>query len=151
MSLEELVHNFRKAIERAQDNGETGEFFWKFPVGQCGNTSDMLAQYLIENKVGPIEYVNGTYYADDPNDPDNHQSHAWLLVKGLVIDITCDQFKTHNTPLKCNRPVYIGPMSDYYRQFDTRGFENYWHHGLDENWPHYNRLHSTYETIKRYL
>lgn len=151
MSLEELVYNFRKAIERAQDYGETGEFFRKFPVGQCENTSDMLAQYLIEHQLGPIEYVNGTYYADDPNDPDDHQSHAWLLVKGMVIDITCDQFKTHNTPLKCNRPAYIGPMSDYYRQFDTGSFENYLHHGLDKNWPHYNQLHLAYETIKRYL
>ena len=100
MNLNELVYNFRNAIERAKDNNEPGEFFRKFPNGQCGNASDMLAQYLIQNQIEPIELVNGTYYADDPNDPDNLQSHTWLLVRELIIDITCDQFKTHNTPLK---------------------------------------------------
>ncbi|MCU7652182.1 hypothetical protein ODJ80_05090 [Acutalibacter sp. LFL-21] len=151
MTLKKLVYKFRNAIERAKDNNEPGEFFRKFPIGQCGNTSDMLAQYLIENHIGPIELVSGIYYADDPNYPDDRQSHAWLLVKGVIIDITCDQFKFHNTPLKCDNPIYIGPMSDYYRQFDTSHAEIYWHQGLDKNWPHYNQLRSTYETIKRYL
>ena len=57
MELETLVHNFRKAIEAAQANYEPGEFFRKFPTGQCGHTSDMLAQYLIDNGIGPITYV----------------------------------------------------------------------------------------------
>lgn len=151
MDLEELVRNFRNAIERAQDNSEPGEFFRKFPTGQCGNTSDLLAQYLIDNKIRNIEFVSGTYYSDNPEDPDNKQSHAWLLVNGLIIDITCDQFKTHNTPLKCNKSIYIGPMSNYYRQFDTHHLKNYQHYGLDKEWPHYNQLCSIYETIKRYL
>lgn len=43
MNLNELVYNFRNAIERAKDNNEPGEFFRKFPNGQCGNASDMLA------------------------------------------------------------------------------------------------------------
>lgn len=68
VELETLVFNFRKAIETAKDNDELGEFFRKFPVGQCGNTSDILAQYLIDNEIGPITYVNGTYYGDDLED-----------------------------------------------------------------------------------
>lgn len=47
--LEKLVFAFRKAIERAQKNDEPGEFFRKFPTGQCGHTSDLLAQFLIDN------------------------------------------------------------------------------------------------------
>ena len=39
MELETLVCNFRKAIEAAQANYEPGEFFRKFPTGQCGHTS----------------------------------------------------------------------------------------------------------------
>ena len=49
MTLKSLVSKFRKAIELAIDNGEKGTFFKEFPFGQCGNTSDMLAQYLIDN------------------------------------------------------------------------------------------------------
>ena len=48
MNLEKLVYNFRDAIETAIENGESGIFFRKFPTGQCGHTSDMLAQYLID-------------------------------------------------------------------------------------------------------
>ena len=55
-TLENLVFNFRKAIEAAKANNEPGEFFRKFPVGQCGNTSDILAQYLIDNGFAPITY-----------------------------------------------------------------------------------------------
>ena len=66
MELETLVRNFRKAIEDAQTNYEPGSFFRKFPTRQCGHTSDMLAQYLIDNGIGPITYVSGTYYDDCP-------------------------------------------------------------------------------------
>ena len=79
MELETLVRNFRKAIEAAQANYELGEFFRKFPTGQCGHSSDMLAQYLIDNGIGPITYVNGTYYGDDSED---RWCHAWLVVDG---------------------------------------------------------------------
>ena len=44
MGLETLVRNFRKAIEAAQANYEPGEFFRKFPTGQCGNTSYYIIQ-----------------------------------------------------------------------------------------------------------
>ena len=102
MELETLVHNFRKAIEAAQTNYELGEFFRKFPTGQCGHSSDMLAQYLIDNGIGPITYVSGTYYGDDSED---RWCHAWLVVDGLVVDITGDQFRHHPAPLTFNIPV----------------------------------------------
>lgn len=105
--LETLVFNFRKAIETAKANNEPGELFRKFPVGQCGNTSDILAQYLIDNGINSITYVNGTYYGDDYND---RRAHTWLVVNGLVIDITGDQFKNEAEPLKNDVPIYIGPM-----------------------------------------
>lgn len=121
--------------------------FWQFSVHIYATLTIRICQYLILL----VTFNIATYHADDPNDPDNLQSHTWLLVRGLIVDITCDQFKTHNTPLKCNKPIYIGPASDYYRQFDTGNFKNYLHHGLDKNWPHYNQLRLTYETIKSYL
>jgi len=113
--LETLVSNFRKAIEAAKANSEPGEFFRKFPVGQCGNTSDILAQYLIDNGIGPITCVNGTYYGDSYED---RWTHAWLVVNGLVIDITGDQFKYETEPLKNDVPIYIGPMTEYYQLFE---------------------------------
>lgn len=148
MKLESLVVNFRKAIEMAKANHEPGDFFRDFPLGQCGNTSDILAQYLIDNKFGPVTYVNGTYYGDNW---DCEKSHAWLVVEGLVIDITGDQFKYEEEPLRCDLPVYIGPMTEYYQIFeiDPGGMNE--HSGLKKQWINYHELKDWYETILRYL
>lgn len=148
MRLEELVSDFRKAIERAKDNNERGEFFRKFPTGQCGNTSDMLAQYLIDNGFSPITYVNGTYYGDHWDDM---QAHTWLIVDGLLIDITGDQFKYHEAPLKNNVPVYVGPMTEYYELFEITPGGMHEHFGLDARWFNYHELKGWYKTILRYL
>jgi len=148
MELETLVCNFRKAIEAAQANYEPGEFFRKFPTGQCGHTSDMLAQYLIDNGIGPITYVSGTYYGDDPED---RWCHAWLVVNGLVIDVTGDQFRHHQPPLTFNIPVYIGPVAEFHQSFEVcpGGYSE--HHGLEGHWIHYYDLKNWYETIQKYL
>lgn len=146
--LETLIFNFRKAIEAAKENNEAGEFFRKFPVGQCGNTSDILAQYLIDNGIGPITYVNGTYYGDDYDD---RWAHTWLVVNGFVIDITGDQFKDKAEPLKNDVPIYIGPMTEYYRLFEIGPGGKCEHLGLDPTWSNYHELKDWYKTILKYL
>lgn len=78
--LEELVIIFRKAIEAAKANGDPGELFRKYPIGQCGHVSDLLAQYLIDKGIRPVTYVNGTYYGKNG---DVMQAHTWLVVDDL--------------------------------------------------------------------
>jgi len=148
MSLERLVYDFRKAIEAAKKNNEPGELFRNFPIRQCGHTSDILAQYLIDNGFRSVKYVNGTYYGDDI---DNKQSHTWLLVGDLVIDITGDQFRYCKEPLKNDIPVYIGPVTDYYRLFEVRPGDICKHIGLSRTWAHYHKLKTWYEIILQYL
>ena len=147
MKLEILVSNFREAIEIAKANKERGELFREFPVGQCGHTSDILAQYLIDNRIGPVIYVNGTYYGDDWD----RWSHTWLVVEGLVIDITGDQFKYHKEPLTYNVPIYIGPMIEYYQLFEVGPGGRHEHFGFEMEWSNYHELKDWYETILRYL
>jgi len=146
--IKKMVLDFRRAIEVAQANKEPGEFFRKFPVGQCGNTSDMLAQYFIDNGIGPITYVNGTYYGNGFNDI---QSHTWLVVNGLVIDITGDQFKYREEPLKNDVPVYVGEMTKYYQIFEIGPGGKHSHFGLNVQWINYHELRQWYETILRYM
>lgn len=148
MTLEILVLNFRKAIEAAKANNEQGELFRKFPVGQCGNANDILAQYLIDNRIGPVTYVNGTYYGDDWDDK---WAHTWLVVRGLVIDITGDQFKHHKEPLTRDVPVYIGPMIEYYQLFEVGPGGKHEHFGLEKQWNNYHELKDWYDTILGYL
>ena len=146
--IETLVINFREAIESAKANNEPGEFFRKFPTGQCGNASDILAQHLIDNKIGPIIYVNGTYYGDGWDDK---QSHTWLVVEELVIDITGDQFKYTDNSLVNDVPIYIGPMTEYYCQFEVGPGGEHEHFGLEREWINYRELVDWYKTILTYL
>jgi len=146
--LEDLVINFRKAIEAAKANGEPGELFRKFPVGQCGHVSDLLAQYLIDKGLSPITYVNGTYYGKNG---DVMQAHTWLVVDDLIIDITGDQFKYHEVPLRNSVPIYIGPLNRFYQLFDTTHGSNHEHFGLVQQWFNYHELNAWYKTILTYI
>ncbi|MBE6954866.1 MAG: hypothetical protein E7449_03025 [Ruminococcaceae bacterium] len=146
--LEALVFAFRKAIELAKDNNEPGCFFKKFPTGQCGHASDMLAQFLIDNGIGPVRYINGTYYGEDGN---VMQAHTWLVVEDLVVDITADQFRYHAEPLTNDIPVYIGPMNEYYQLFDTTHGSDHEHFGLEHQWTNYHELKIWYKTILSYM
>lgn len=146
--IEKIVKKIRTAIEDAKTARESGEFFRRFPVGQCGHTSDVLAQYFIDNGIGPITYVNGTYYGDDWEDI---WSHTWLLIDGLVVDITGDQFKFHEKPLQNNIHVYIGPMTEWYYLFEVARSGIHEHNGLEKSWTGYYELKRCYETMRKYM
>lgn len=148
MDIKEMCMQFRKAIELAIENNAPGEFFRKFPKGQCGNTSDILAQYFIENSIKPIIYVNGTYYGDSEY---GRYSHAWLEVYGQIIDITGDQFWDQKKPLKNNTPVYVGKMNSFYKSFDTAPGDRGEHFGLEPKWSNYRELQEIYRIILKYM
>ena len=148
MNINILVTKFRKAIEKAK-NSENSEFFRKFPTGQCGYTCDLLSEYLHENGYTEISYVCGSYYGKSF---DELQSHAWLEVNGIVIDITSDQFKFHCEPIKNNIPVYVGPITNYYRKvFEVDERDYHKHFGLCEEWTNYSELKTDYMAIMKYL
>lgn len=83
-TVEGLVLTFRLAIENLTEK-DFGESTWfsEFPKGCCGDTSELLSKYLIENGI-VAEYVNGVH---------NTQWHAWLEYMGYIIDATADQFQ----------------------------------------------------------
>lgn len=147
-SLALLVLKFRKAIEAAKNENNLEEFFIKFPVGQCGNTSDLLAQYLIENGYNSIVYVNGTYYGDEY---EHRYAHTWLIVEEMVVDITGDQFKYYSKPLFNDTPVYIGPMTKWYKLFEIGPQGKLKHYGLEKSWIHYRKLRDCYDIILKYI
>lgn len=82
---------FRIAIEKAKVAGEFDSYlsFSRFPRACCGDASDLLAQFFLENEINST-YVWGNRYFDDPEE--GTQSHAWILVDGLIVDITGDAF-----------------------------------------------------------
>ena len=109
-NINRLVKQFRDAIDVARDTGDfNNDFsFYKFPRGCCGDTSDLLGQFLLENFIRTY-YVFGMY---------KNQSHAWLLTENrIIIDITGDQFKNNMDFLNYDKSVYVGAEDDFYRLF----------------------------------
>lgn len=81
--IEEIALKFRLAVENlAPKDFDESTWFSKFPKGCCGDTSELLSKYLMENGI-VVEYVNGVW---------NTQWHAWLEYMEYIIDITADQF-----------------------------------------------------------
>lgn len=113
------ANDFRDAIERAAQAGETDElhFFDKFPRGCCGDTSDLLAQYLCDNGIQTV-YVCGTYYYGESTY--DSRSHAWLLVDDdIIVDITGDQFRLNKELHYRDQRVYVGYEDEFYRLFEV--------------------------------
>lgn len=79
-----LVVEFRRAIDEAYDKGllDKDTVFRRFPRGCCGDTCDLLAEYLRVNGVNTV-YVFG-------NNQD--QSHAWLILKDKQVRIPKKQY-----------------------------------------------------------
>lgn len=116
--IKRLVKQFRDATNVARDAGEFyRDFsFYKFPNGCCGDTSDLLAQFLLENGIRTC-YVCGIFINDSF---DNLQSHAWLLTDNhTTIDITGDQFKDNPALLYYHKSVYVGEEDDFYKLFEV--------------------------------
>ena len=113
-----LVNQFRDAMDVARDEGEFDKdfSFYKFPRGCCGDASDLLAQFLLENVIRTY-YVCGTYR---DGSFENSQSHAWLLTDNqTIIDITGDQFRDNPDFLNYDKSVYVGAEDDFHRLFEV--------------------------------
>ncbi len=112
--LLKIVSEFRQAIDKAMSKGEFEEdiCFNNFPIGCCGDTADLLGQYLLTHGI-KTKYVCGHYGEDESNE----LSHAWLLLDDdIIIDITGDQFK-ENPVFNYSTPLYIGPCDEFHAMF----------------------------------
>ena len=82
-TLKIFVIKARKVLE-THHREISPTFLGNFPSGACGNTNDLLSQWLKSNGFEDIKVVFGKR---------GRVSHGWLEWKGEIIDITSDQFK----------------------------------------------------------
>lgn len=92
--LYEVALQFRKAIEQIikEKNIPNGlnPIFGNFPKWACGNTSELLAYYFMEEKGISVLINTGGRYKEK----DKTYSHEWIeYEKKYIIDITSDQFE----------------------------------------------------------
>lgn len=114
--IKRMARQFRNAIDKARDAGEFDKdfSFYKFPCGCCGDTCELLAQFLLENGITTF-YVWGMHSHSSSEGP---QSHAWLLAHNhTIIDITGDQFRDNPIFLNYDKSVYVGDEDDFHRLF----------------------------------
>jgi hypothetical protein len=80
------ARRFRDAIERC-DRAALPFRLQAFPRRACGDTTDILGEYLTSLGLGSFLYISGT-----KSGKDKEITHAWLLQGKLIVDITADQF-----------------------------------------------------------
>lgn len=152
-ALRRIAQSFRDAIDAAKANEESAIFFRKFPVGQCGYTTEMLAKYLASKGYTQLIYETGAYYWEDSDANIDHEpnQHTWLCVDGLIVDITGDQFKHYDEPLKNDTPVYVGPKTPYFELFEVHPCGRYEINDYAPDSPMSRDLDSWYNVILEYL
>lgn len=68
---------------------QRGLGFASFPHGTCGPVSELMGRIILELTCREAVYVCG----DGHPDLGAPQSHAWLEVEGVIVDLTHDQFE----------------------------------------------------------
>ncbi len=85
------IGRIREVLESFQKGDfHTGSSFFQssgFPRGCCGDTTELLGLYLKEEYDKDVLYVVARGLGDNRD-----QSHAWLSLDGVTVDITADQF-----------------------------------------------------------
>ncbi|MDN5873434.1 MAG: hypothetical protein L0H29_03505 [Sinobacteraceae bacterium] len=105
--LARLALEFRDAIERTPRD-VLPVTFAQFPRGSCGDASLILARYLADCGQTGFALVSAWRGTAQRND---RCSHAWLERRGLVVDVTGDQFP------EFGQRVFVGVASPFHRTF----------------------------------
>jgi hypothetical protein len=140
--IQDIVYRFRQQLE---DYCQSTHYptLERFPHGACGDAVLLLGTYLYE--LGEEHFENVLGQRDDPEPGKESCSHAWLERKGLIIDITADQFA------EIDEAVIISNDSVWHRgwRIESRqpsNLEAYEHRGPDQLRPVYGVLKKKMDT-----
>jgi hypothetical protein len=107
---------FRRAFESI-DLSDAPGFLPKFPCGCCSWATWFLGHFLkYECGLSPRRYHSAS------RDDDNHE---WLVVEGIIVDITADQFDD------CSDPIIVTRTSAWHEKWtngksaDVKPIESY--------------------------
>lgn len=84
VALQEISHSFVEAL-RACPREERPLEFQEFPHGACREASELLG-IILEQQGFDVEIISGQRRSDG-------WTHVWLMVNGMVVDVTIGQFK----------------------------------------------------------
>lgn len=155
MSVDEIAYwasRFRVGAEKAHENRLfRTQPFNDFPNACCGDASDLLAQYLMENYDNNSRYkcVHGSFRYDDFG---NYFGHSWLVVNDcFIVDITADQRQFKNTmifPQNAFVPCFVGNHSDFHSLFEVEPSQCRVFYGIETMGDYtFTRLKNLYDII----
>lgn len=99
-SLEDTAATFRRGIERYVQSGPH-DALKTFPAACCKTSALLLARYLAERGFGRADLIaNGTREREGAT-----ETHAWLRLNGVTIDITADQFGAEHPAVIVGAPA----------------------------------------------
>lgn len=101
--LAKFATAFREALVQCNPAAYRSLSFRGFPSGSCGDTSLLLIEAFIEREVDAKHAVG--YY--------RRSSHAWVMVEGIIIDLTADQFDD------IQKPVIVTRHSLWHNRFNA--------------------------------
>src|SRR5262245_31148446 len=78
-----------------------------FPAGSCGDATLLFARFLAEKGFGMGTYHCGSF---------GPQTHAWLVLAGITIDIATDAVPSLPAPA----PVIVSHNSPWHERFSNR-------------------------------
>jgi hypothetical protein len=147
--LHDLAGQFRRALERVPQNSFPNEIsLYKhpdyqtsgFPAGCCGDSSELLAEFLKENGFD-FEYVGGR----DGGDDEELMTHAWLALDDFIVDITADQFNDCGYSLPKVFVEQESPWHDSFKIEEVREGSFYVWKDSDKN--HFSNMERAYRLV----
>lgn len=108
LAIEGLAMAARRGLE-AMTPTQRGIGFADFPRGTCGPVSELMGRIVLERTGHLGRYVVG----DGHPALSSQQSHAWLEVDRLIVDLTYDQF------LGTGLSGWVFDASDWHAAFET--------------------------------
>lgn len=108
---------FREGL-RSTDRQHLSVGLREFPVGSCGDVVLILGAYLADAGFGQFQYVWGQRGTAEAG---TWCTHAWLEQRGVVVDITADQFQ------EVDEPIVATTTTDWHAQWraEVRGVADY--------------------------
>lgn len=129
----ELAVRFRNAIAAAARQGRLeSRQFGRFPRGVCGDSAQLLGQYLQDNGLGVWNYRSGI--------DQSGQTHAWVEKDGWIIDITAPQFDD------VSESVVVTDDPSWYRRFSKMA--SYPYADLSTEGPAMPELRRDYQLLR---
>ena len=154
--IEKIARNFRKAIEKACNDGRFTKIpFNRFPFNCCDDTSILLGRFFLEREY-ECNLLRGKYienFFEEGKEYLVERFHVWLEVDGFYVDITADQFL--RDPIFSNYQMYldscfVGSSNKFYDSFCIVNnevlFETYISYFENDT-----RLENNYNTICSYI